>query len=43
MQDNEIKPWLKESGVFSKAERRVVYHMEDVLEVYQRPEDARFR
>jgi transposase len=43
MQDNELKPWLKaEWCIPPKQNAEFVYHMEDVLEVYQRPEDARF-
>jgi transposase len=43
MQDNELKPWLREEWCIPpKQNAEFVYHMEDVLEVYQRPEDARF-
>jgi transposase len=43
MQDNELKPWLKEEWCIPpKQNAEFVYRMEDVLEVYQRPEDARF-
>ena len=43
MQDNELKPWLKEEWCIPpKQNAEFVYHMEDVLEVYQRPQDARF-
>jgi len=43
MQENELKPWLKEEWCIPpKQNAEFVYHMEDVLEVYQRPEDARF-
>jgi hypothetical protein len=43
MQANELKPWLKEEWCIPpKQNADFVYHMEDVLEVYQRPEDARF-
>ena len=43
MQANELKPWLKEEWCIpSKQNAEFVYHMEDVLEVYQRPEDVRF-
>ena len=43
MQDNELKPWLKEEWCIPpKQNAEFVYHMEDVLEVYQRSEDARF-
>ena len=44
MQDNELKPWLREEWCIPpKQNAEFVYRMEDVLEVYQRPEDARFR
>jgi hypothetical protein len=43
MQNNELKPWLKEEWCIPpKQNAEFVYHMEDMLEVYQRPEDARF-
>jgi len=43
MQDNELKPWLKEEWCIPpKHNAEFVYCMEDVLEVYQRPEDVRF-
>jgi transposase len=43
MQANELKPWLKEEWCIPpKQNAEFVYHMEDVLEVYQRPENARF-
>jgi transposase len=43
MQNNELKPWLKEEWCIPpKQNAEFVYHMEDVLEVYQRPKDARF-
>jgi hypothetical protein len=43
MQENELKPWLKEEWCIPPQQNaEFVYHMEDVLEVYQRPEDARF-
>lgn len=43
MQANELKPWLKEEWCIPpKQNAEFVYRMEDVLEVYQRPEDARF-
>jgi transposase len=43
MQDNELKPWLKEEWCIPpKQNAEFVYRMEDVLEVYQRPEEARF-
>lgn len=43
MQANELKPWLREEWCIPpKQNAEFVYRMEDVLEVYQRPEDARF-
>ncbi len=43
MQANELKPWLKEEWCIPpKQNAEFVYRMEDVLEVYLRPEDARF-
>ncbi len=43
MQENELKPWLKEEWCIPPHQNaEFVYHMEDVLEVYQRPEDVRF-
>lgn len=43
MRENELKPWLKEEWCIPpKQNAEFVYHMEDVLEVYQRPEDTRF-
>lgn len=43
MQANELKPWLKEEWCIPpKQNAEFVYHMEDVLEVYHRPEDVRF-
>jgi hypothetical protein len=43
MRENELKPWLKEEWCIPpKQNAEFVYRMEDVLEVYQRPEDARF-
>jgi transposase len=43
MQSNELKPWLKEEWCIPpKQNAEFVYRMEDVLEVYQRPEDVRF-
>jgi transposase len=43
MQANELKPWLREEWCIPPEQNAdFVYHMEDVLEVYQRPEDARF-
>lgn len=43
MQENELKPWLKEEWCIPPQQNaEFVYHMEDVLDVYQRPEDARF-
>ena len=43
MQNNELKPWLREEWCIPpKQSAEFVYHMEDVLEFYQRPEDVRF-
>ena len=43
MQDNELKPWRKaEWCIRPKQNAEYVYRKEDVLEVYQRPEEARF-
>jgi transposase len=43
LHDNELKPWLKQEWCIPpKQNAEFVYHMEDVLEVYQRPETARF-
>jgi hypothetical protein len=40
---NELKPWLKEQWCIPpKASASFVYHMEEVLSVYQRPYDERF-
>lgn len=43
LKNNELKPWLKKQYCIPpEANADFVYHMEDVLEVYQRPYDARF-
>ena len=43
MQDNELKPWLREEWCIPPKENaQFVYRMEDVLDVYQRPFDPRF-
>ena len=43
VEKNELKPWLKEQWCIPpKANAECVSHMEDVLEVYTRPYDARF-
>src|SRR5512133_310402 len=43
MQGNELKPWLKEEWCIPPDQNAdFVYHMEDVLEVYHRPQDVRF-
>lgn len=40
---NELKPWQKEQWCIPpEANEEFVYHMEDVLDVYQRPYDPRF-
>ncbi len=41
--ENELKPWLrKEWCIPPKENAQFVYHMEDVLDVYQRPADPRY-
>jgi transposase len=40
-QKNELKPWLVKSWCIGQPSARYVAKMEDVLEVYQRPYDAR--
>jgi transposase len=41
LQDNELKPWLKEEWCIPpKANAEFVYHMEDVLDVYTQPADT---
>jgi len=43
MQENELKPWLKKEWCIPPQQNaEFVYHMEDVLEVYQRPANPRF-
>lgn len=43
LKKNKLKPWLKEYWCIPpKSNAEFVAHMEDVLEVYQRPYDARF-
>lgn len=43
LNDNELKPWLREEWCIPpKSDADFVYHMEDVLDVYQRPADPRF-
>ncbi|HEX6108931.1 MAG TPA: IS630 family transposase [Ktedonobacteraceae bacterium] len=40
---NELKPWLKEQWCIPpKKNADFVYHMEDILDVYHRPYDARY-
>jgi transposase len=40
---NELKPWLREEWCIPpRANAEFVYHMEDVLDVYKRPEDPRY-
>jgi transposase len=42
LQDNELKPWLKEEWCIPpQANAEFVYHMEDVLDVYTQPADPR--
>jgi transposase len=41
--ENELKPWLREEWCIPPKENaQFVYHMEDVLDVYQRPSDPRY-
>jgi DDE superfamily endonuclease/Homeodomain-like domain len=41
--ENELKPWLREEWCIPPGENAsFVYHMEDVLDVYQRPFDPRY-
>jgi transposase len=41
--ENELKPWLRQEWCIPpKQNAQFVYHMEDVLDVYQRPEDPRY-
>ena len=43
LNDNELKPWLREEWCIPpKSDADFVYHMEDVLDVYRRPVDAHF-
>lgn len=43
LRENELKPWLKKRFCIPPEEdEEFVYHMEDILEVYQRPYDPRF-
>ena len=43
MHDNVVKPWLREEWCIPPQQNaEFVYCMEDTLQVYQRPEDARF-
>ncbi len=40
--ENELKPWLREEWCIPPEENaEFVYHMENVLDVYQRPFDPR--
>jgi transposase len=40
---NELKPWLtKRFCIPPEANEEFIYHMEDILDVYQRPYDPRF-
>src|SRR5439155_24105939 len=42
LKKTRLKPWLKAQWVIPpEANAEFVYHMEDVLEVYQRPEDPK--
>jgi len=41
--ENELKPWLrKEWCIPPKHNAQFVYHMEDVLDIYQRPADPKY-
>ena len=41
--ENELKPWLrKEWCIPPKENAQFVYHMEDILDLYQRPADPRY-
>ena len=41
--ENELKPWLRKEWCIAPTESaQFVYHMEDVLDIYQRPFDPRF-
>jgi transposase len=43
LQDNELKPWLREEWCIPpKANAEFVYHMEDVLDVYIQPADPKY-
>lgn len=43
MAENELKPWLRQEWCIPpNADAQFVYHMEDVLDVYQRPFDPRY-
>jgi len=43
LSENELKPWLrKEWCIPPKENAQFVYHMEDILDVYQRPADPRY-
>lgn len=41
LDDNELKPWRSEEWCIPAANAEFVYHMEDVLSVYQRPVDPK--
>ncbi|MCC7189265.1 MAG: IS630 family transposase [Anaerolineales bacterium] len=41
LEDNELKPWRREEWCIPKANAEFVFHMEDVLDVYQRPVDPK--
>jgi transposase len=43
LKDNELKPWLRDEWCIPpKSSADFVYHMENVLDLYQRPVDPRF-
>lgn len=41
LDDNELKPWRREEWCIPAANAEFVYHLEDVLDVYQRPVDPK--
>jgi transposase len=41
LDDNKLKPWLREEWCIPAANSAFVYHMEDVLDVYKRPVDPK--
>jgi transposase len=41
LDDNELKPWRRQEWCIPAANAEVVYHMEDILDVYKRPVDPK--